>query len=820
MIDVFVSHHIDPDIPLPSKETVGAKAAGLFEFPILWTPPFIAIGTSLNRVWRKASKREKSKLARAVRNIVEEKLEPVSYNFIRSPNGYFVRSSASGEDIRQRGQLNSQHFKALHLNALVAFLDTLLGHHDNGTGDIGLVIQVATGPERRIHLSNERRFSKTKNEWVIAQEVAGSPHVPQEGCNSIKARILRENKEINLRRGEVDRDIRAMLRAVGRWANSKYSSRVHFEAIVSESRLFLVQVDAEIDSGGIDPKDINLDFSIGDPDAVNVFSLYRKGDKTEFQKLTNISEFSCAGYEPPHRLFYATANTINDALKLNNGNQLQEEIFALTADRLVLREDRDPALRDIPGYNLFRTDTVTSTQALDVLKKRIKHWKDLKCSLHSICFILHAFIPARAGAWAMYNRQEGRVRIHALWGLPDGLQFLTPDEYEYDLATDNWSERVHFKEFFLRERSDGTWERQPVALNVSRTKVLPISQANEIARLSVAIANALNTDVHIMFFCGVPKELGLGEVLPWYRAHNVENYEAKREKRRRRVFVRTVDDLNNIEKNRAIIISLAPEIENYRDNNFLKKVANFARKNNIPVEIQGSPLAHAYYILRKEKCTVFTSFAPAYERIRKKREFGKLVRDDIVARIGGGGEKSVSFKLPPNDRGAAFFGKLIEEGLEVLRAQTNDEKLEELADLFEVVHSWIKDSAFEFSEIEVAAEHKRQRIGGFSKYEVLVETGSKSVNIDTGTSSTLIFDYITRSRIFKNGVAIPAGRLGLIARGETCFVDIGNSGLKLEMSMSEDGDLMMRTIGAIDAMRDDQLELGLIIDHEHTDVGE
>jgi predicted house-cleaning noncanonical NTP pyrophosphatase (MazG superfamily) len=314
-----------------------------------------------------------------------------------------------------------------------------------------------------------------------------------------------------------------------------------------------------------------------------------------------------------------------------------------------------------------------------------------------------------------------------------------------------------------------------------------------------------------MFFCGMPKEAGVGHVLPWYRAREVATYEAKREKRLRREVVRNVEDLQKLDASRSIAISLVPDIENYRNNDFVRAVAQVATANGIPVEIQGSPLAHAYYMLRQAGCTVFHAQAPAYERVRNKREFGKLVRDRIVSKIGGGGEKSVSFNLKPEDRPPAFFGKLLEEGLEVLRADSTDARIVEFADLFEVVRSWIESSDFELSEVEAVADAKRHKTGGFAAAEVLVETGSKSSAIGTQKAGSLSLDRITGPRNLPHAVAVPAGRLGLLAQGDTVTIAVPTSGLEMTLSMNDEGDLvieldsddMEQDVGQLDLFRDD-----------------
>ena len=799
-----LSRHFDAGSPLPDPSQYGRKAAGLFLFPYRWTLPFVLLDAVAHENWRSWSNKERASWARDAAASINEALSPLKERFGRETDGVWIRSSSVEEGLEQRGQLESRHFDKLTAKGLLAFANDLFAADPFEVGRIALIGQLSARPDRKIHLSNERRCSKTKNEWLVSQALPDNFFVPPEGCNSIKARSLDEDQELRVTPGEFDRDLRSILRGVGKWANKRFDDRVHFEIVVSGSRVFLVQVDLEESQGGVDPRRLPLEFRSGDPSVAHLLHRYDVSKPTPFKKLANVADFETENYHPPHRLFYATGAELARALDERPG-ELRDEVDAITGGRLVIRED--VANGTGPGFNLHRTDTISPDEAIRTLQQRLQYWQCEKQDLKNVCFIIHGFLPARASAWAMYSHIDKRIRIHALWGLPDGLQYLTPDEYEWDLATGGWSERIHFKEFFLRETPIGSWEIERIELNSARTKVLTRKEAKAIGELTRDIGAKLGSDVHIMFFCGMPKEAGVGDVLPWYRARAVATYEAKREKRLKREVVAKVEDLRGLDPSRPIAISLMPEIENYRDNEFVRSVAQFAVEHGIPVEIQGSPLAHAYYMLKQAGCTVFLAHAPAYERVRSKREFGKLVRDGIVSRIRGGGEQSISFNLRPEDRPPAFFGKLLEEGLEVLRADSTDSRIAEFADLFEVVRSWIESSNFEMGEVEAVADAKRQKTGGFSAAEVLVESGSKSSPIGVQKLGNLSLDRITLPREAPRGLAVPAARLGLLAKGDTVTVAVPDSGVEMTLSMTDEGDLVIALDPEVSEQDSAQLEL-------------
>lgn len=787
-------------------QTYGQKAIGLLSFPTDWTPPFFAIGTSLNANWNIANNSQKIEISELLLEYIKkwQESEPIA-NFEYNGHGIWLRSSAVSETIQKRGQLESELVEDLTSKNLRSYLESLFVGSSK-SGSIGVVVQIAIDRDSLYHFSNERRFSPTRNQWEISVDNSADPHISPGGCNSKSGITLTENQPLSIRPNERSGNVRALIRGIGRWANSKYSGRIHFEIVRSNYRLFLVQVDHEVEIDGIDPRKAEMNFTAAKLTEPTIFKKYQIDKNVRFLKLTNIADFSVDDYIPPHRLFYLELEQLRVAIK-NHQSQVVNEIVNLTGGRLVLREDIDKSKVNGDSYNLARTDTVNPAQAIEHIQRRIEYWRGKSENLNNICIIMHGFIPAQSSAWAMYDRSEKRVRIHALWGLPDGLQYLTPDEYEFDIAVSSWSERINFKEFFLQEQGDGSWIIQPILLSSARTKVLSKKQINEIADLTIKIGEKLETDVHIMFFCSVPRQLEMGDVLPWFRARETTVYEAKRERRLKKVIVRKLSDLAEIGSSDDIALSLEPEIEHYRDNEFVRKVAQFANENSLPIEIQGSPLAHAYYILKDSGCTVFLAHARKNERVRSKQKFGKLVRDKIVDKIEKSGEESVSFKLSPSERNAAFFGKIIEEAVEVVHSQSEEERIGEFADLYETILGWIRSSGFEFSEVTTLASEKRKKAGGFNSGEILVGTGIKTGGIRGPKSSKYGLEDVTYPRLSNGTLKLSAARLGLIASGKIEKLYIEDADVNLLISMDDEGHLQLNFTEV--KSDNDQLDLGI-----------
>jgi hypothetical protein len=90
-----------------------------------------------------------------------------------------------------------------------------------------------------------------------------------------------------------------------------------------------------------------------------------------------------------------------------------------------------------------------------------------------ICFIFHKFIPATVAAWALAKPSQQLVLVDSLWGLPDGLQYLPHDTFEFDIRRDGISaEHIRYKPKFLQETDNGEWKLINVARNVARHRSL------------------------------------------------------------------------------------------------------------------------------------------------------------------------------------------------------------------------------------------------------------------------------------------------------------------------------------------------------------
>ena len=94
--------------------------------------------------------------------------------------------------------------------------------------------------------------------------------------------------------------------------------------------------------------------------------------------------------------------------------------------------------------------------------------------------------------------------------------------------------------------------------------------------------------------------------------------------------------------------------------------------------------------------------------------YGKLVRDNIPNIIKGNGEEPVTRILSEEEYKQELEKKLLEECKEVLEAK-NDDRIEELADLLEVMLALGKIEGKEFEDIVRVCEQKRIKRGAFEQ---------------------------------------------------------------------------------------------------------
>lgn len=322
-----------------------------------------------------------------------------------------------------------------------------------------------------------------------------------------------------------------------------------------------------------------------------------------------------------------------------------------------------------------------------------------------------------------------------------------------------------------------------------------------IAQQSVKIAAKIKDQAQIMWFCDIPPEIGLGEQLPWFRSKDYfEHSQAKRPA----LPNYKISNMNELETLRGIdgrfILLLHPDVDLVRDDDaFLDRVIELALARNLPVQLDGSTLGHAYYKLKGAGILVLSS-QPKYRRARRKTVYNKVVRDAIPANIALKGERVSFGRLSKADSVKALIGKLFEEGIELGSAKTSEDSLEELSDVLEVVRGISSVSGITWEDLVTAADRKRENRGGFERQTVLLHTErSKTRSIGSGLIGEHAPEpYLTLADIgevgARNGVAFvpfpraiePTGlTINLALAGRSVSLTMRLAGAGIELSLAE-----------------------------------
>src|SRR5437764_1358137 len=98
-----------------------------------------------------------------------------------------------------------------------------------------------------------------------------------------------------------------------------------------------------------------------------------------------------------------------------------------------------------------------------------------------------------------------------------------------------------------------------------------------------------------------------------------------------------------------------------------------------------------------------------------KKIHNKLIRDKITDMLNEQGIQSQIKHLNKDEYQLALSKKLHEETLEFQTAEDLSNKLEELADVLEVIHAILKSNDLTFEELESVRHAKFTQRGGFSE---------------------------------------------------------------------------------------------------------
>jgi len=702
-----------------AKLIYGPKGAGLAALPRPWTLPFLLIPASITSGTKDLIEALPPEFSGKVRELAQ------------ATRRVIVRSSVIGETIWDRGKYksvvadvpNGTQGTAALLDACKEVLASPVGK------STALVIQTYIEPRQRGEFGNLLRISKTRDQWEL------TTHAPQGGVTSLRFNTQRDpaaSDNIPLAaRPRLSRE--RLFGSVAAWLNNVLvrgrQARLNCEWVSDNVNFYLVQIDEEDeDFIGINP--LQLRIEPAHQPASTSGAILKPADPSaiaRWDKLKVLEDLWGETTERRPNLYYVPASDIPPASNsVAFGALINDFETLLGPNGIVVRTSVEHGHGKT--LNLPRTDCLMPLRAAEWCaaqkEKLVADGEDLR----RLAFIVHRYIASRASAWARAEPSAPTVEIHGLWGLPDALQYCPYDIWEVHLPTGSASDYPDYKSNILLAQDDGSWNYVRIKNEIGRALSVARKDALDIAQKTHAIAQRLGRPCHVMWFVGCADDDGESYNIPWYwvPAHPTERNE---DRSRHLSFVVTGRESlaqlkrSSSDQSRCMLVLRPDHPSLFRDNDFVREVATVAKERGMPVVLEGSTLAHAYYLLVAAGCTVIGRGEKEYSRVRKSTPLGKIVRDKIPDRIAARQELGVTAEIPISTRQAFLIGKIMEEALEVRESTSQGERKVELADLLEIVRALAQMGGFSLGDIIDAADAKKEKLGGFDEGKVLMQTG-------------------------------------------------------------------------------------------------
>jgi hypothetical protein len=219
-----------------SVDLVGQKALGLLKCQQDHTPRFFIITSVLFNKW-KEEKEEAEKILQKRLSEILEKIEGIANA------NYIVRSSAKFETFEERGFYKSSAGGV----AFGSLLQTIKEIWNNNIANVNkyldnefaIIVQQYIKPRLIGHLSNERRISRNKTEWLL--EIANEKNEFLENIKFSSKPLQTKNNSLNFSASTKPQLIKS-LKAFTPLA-VKEKERIHIEWVWDGKTVWIVQKD-------------------------------------------------------------------------------------------------------------------------------------------------------------------------------------------------------------------------------------------------------------------------------------------------------------------------------------------------------------------------------------------------------------------------------------------------------------------------------------------------------------------------------------------------------------------------------------------------
>lgn len=725
-----------------TKGFVGEKAFGLASLPAKWTLPFFVISDKLFDDY--VEKTEFENLASEWKTAVAA---AATHCDISPDDQIIVRSNDRSEGLTERGKYISVEGTFQEWPRLVKkCFDDSLQQENPGNVHMPIIIQKKAAVLSCGHISNERRIAEEIRDWKGEIEAA-IPRTFSVSLRNWRKKIKVDGYLDSQLTCPGDKVIKDVLSIPCTWA-AEQRIRVHFEWVYDGYHVYLVQVDEEVATDGINP--MKIAHSIfptegttddGFPHCVHLLRTEDADRYKQYAKIQNPLLYHHIEQSTAPLYILDDEATLDALAKGTIADGLEKDLHILTSRSLIIRTDI--ATDDKEERQLLpRTNGIRDVEAAK--KWLCESYTELsKQPCKNVIFIMHNYIPAFSSAFAYASPGDQLVRIEALWGLPEGLYYYSHDKHLVDTKYSDIGKMVrddfkvqsfkNFKKYFVFPMDDEKWEVQCLANPFDWKAAIPEEDwIKEIAYTTRRISEKERKSVSVMWFVGVDDATYGCNVFPWY--HEPFEYNEKQTTPRnklsfeRTLTIHTLRELEQLEKltqktNASIRnIQIQPTDANIlRDRAIIDRIGNAAKALGANILLEGGVLSHAYYQLVRTGAKV--EVRNAFDK-KQRLEFNKLVRDKIPEKIQRNGEEAVTAQLDKIILSQLLKRKLVEEALEVLDSEVDDDLIVELADILEVVDGILGQHQIDIQTVLDQKKKKREKAGGYEK-GVYLKTSSR-----------------------------------------------------------------------------------------------
>lgn len=675
---------------------IGQKAWGLCHMPFLWTAPFFII----DRNWIFDLKNDPDS------EVVEGYIKNIEFAIsnLKLDDCVILRSSGALEGMKERGKYESIISKSNEIKLkLFELADHLLNFQDVKDNGIPIIVQSYVGSQITGHISNERRFVKESRDFVLEYRHENNSLIE---TKKIHLRNWREKINFDINRELIEtEDLLQVTKEVCAYYyyNKK---RIHLEFVEKEKHVYIVQCDYEIeDKDAVDPNDYDIQIYDNKEISLNILRKIDKSDEGKYKKIENVFVYKRVGEVVPPLYILDDREIINQLAMGVVNNELRKDIDNLINNRpIVIRTNIASDDKLISQLSRRSNEVKNINDALIFLKETAAELNKEK--YEDYIFIIHNFIPSKIAAFVNAKPMQQEVEIQALWGLPEGLYYNSYDRIIVNtiniaverLDVDKFSiKKIPFyKEKFVAPDKTGKWIIKKLKAPYDwKCCINDDNLIKDIAYRARKIAEETNEELTIMWFIGIDKDYYGVSSIPWYheKYDRDEFYQIdsgsiyKKKYFYEKEFIidsnESLRELENIGAKNIGIVRIQPkDDELLRSKDFINNLGEICKSKGLNILLEGSVLTHPYYQLLNTGATVLS----AYKYVEKSEEieFNKLVRDKIPNIIFENGESVKCIEINGIGFLRAIKNKFIEEAYEIIDSKSNEELLEELADMEEL----------------------------------------------------------------------------------------------------------------------------------------